>query len=485
MGGSSQFLLRKCCGPGQVYTAGGAFSNGSNQFCVDYGTSNHPASTLIEVSQQLFFAQQHSNFEDVTNFEIDSGFPHDCSPSGLMLLEPESMTADRFYPLASGHLVIPHRFWLFQPDHYCMEDFFLDDNFNKVRRSAIICTEQTESFPATAVDHRGRLNLDFLPELETSSALMELSGRRVIRKCCDLNEVYSVANHSCIPKEGYATQYFDDLKNQEANGEDLFFHVGLLDCPDQLQAAIFAVNPDSGRLRIKMEETDENWEEVSIYCLDDFVVFFDDGFPETINLASFCPPQYPHLTPSVESVTDRGLSIPKCCPSGHIVEGNRCQHLKLGDKVEKMTEKTLLRTLQNFSETNISAGILGPNVTLSCGLSTAYPLLSAGKYVLATPSFKNDENNSLSFSLHYYVEQYWDFNVTLKPFCLDLELFRTIDEVYYEPTVWYCTSPSHVSGHYPILLYVSSAALVATFIIYFLIPASGIYDHLFLTPVYF
>jgi len=359
-----------------------------------------------------------------------------------------------------------------------MEDFFLDDNFNNVRRSAIICLDRIEPFPASALDHRGHLNLNFLPGVETSSALTKLmNGQKVIRKCCDINQVFSVANLSCIAKQEYATTYFDDLQNEaEVNGEDLFFHVGpRLNCPDELTTTIFTFSPDSGRLRIKMEETDENWQEVITYCLDDFVIFFEDELPETINVARFCLPQYPNLIPSVDS-NDQGLSVPRCCPTGYVVEGHQCQPLNLGDKANKISESVLLRALQSYSDMDldVSTGILAPNITLSCGLTTSYSLHSANNLTLATPSFKMDENNSLVFALHYYVDQYWDFNVTLKLFCLDMQLFRTAGDVSYEPTVWFCPSPSHVSGHYPVLLYISSVALVATFIIYFFIPASGI-----------
>jgi len=171
-----------------------------------------------------------------------------------------------------------------------MEDFFLDDNFDYVRRSAIICLDRIEPFPAAALDHRGRLNLNFLPELEIS--LTKFSGRRVIRKCCDINQVYSVANQSCIPKQDYASPYLDDLQNSALNSEGLFFHIALLDCLDQLQTTIFAVNPDSGRLRIKMEETDENWQEVTNYCVDDFLFLFEDKLLEIVTLANYCPPQF-------------------------------------------------------------------------------------------------------------------------------------------------------------------------------------------------
>lgn len=66
------------------------------------------------------------------DFDIKSGFPENCDE--MMLLEPDAMPTDRFYPLVNGDLVVPHRFWVFPPESHCMEDFFADDDFNKVRK---------------------------------------------------------------------------------------------------------------------------------------------------------------------------------------------------------------------------------------------------------------------------------------------------------------------------------------------------------------
>ncbi len=293
---TNSFLLRKCCGPGQVYTKNRA--NNKNQPCADYRTPSQRESTFITVSQQLFFA--HQNSSNAFKFKIDSGFPRNCSPDRLLVLEPESIPADSFYPLASGHLVVPHRFWLFQPDHYCTEE--LDENFNKVKRSAIICTERIELFPSSnAVDYLGRLNLDFLPGAKTSSGLTKLSGRRVIRKCCDINQVYSVAIHRCIPKQDYATTYFNDLENPQIEGGDLFFRVGSVDCPiPLLQTDIFSTSADPSKLLVKQEETDKNWQEVSLFCLEDFVFFFENDLHETGTFAQYCPAQHQDFTPSIE-----------------------------------------------------------------------------------------------------------------------------------------------------------------------------------------
>ena len=89
--------------------------------------------TLIEVTQQLFLIQDHHKQLSTKDFEIEDGFPRNCSQeSNLLILEPDIMQADRFYPLVSGQLVVPHRFWIFDRSDYCMEDFFINNDFNKV-----------------------------------------------------------------------------------------------------------------------------------------------------------------------------------------------------------------------------------------------------------------------------------------------------------------------------------------------------------------
>ena len=136
----SKFLLRKCCGPGQVYHIN-SIEGSSNKSCVNYSASSHPSPTLIEVSQQLFFIQhdvQHRQL-NTEDFEIEDGFPRNCSQdSNLLILEPDIMQADRFYPLLSGQLVVPHRFWLFDRQDYCMEDLFINNDFNKVCATLLI-----------------------------------------------------------------------------------------------------------------------------------------------------------------------------------------------------------------------------------------------------------------------------------------------------------------------------------------------------------
>lgn len=128
----TKFRLRKCCGPGQVYHINTQVEG--NNRCVNYSISaSHPSSTMIEISQQLFFSKETLLPQYASeDFLVDTGFPRNCTPD--LTLEPDTLMADRFYPLASGQLVVPHRFWLLQPENHCMEDFFYDDDFNRVSR---------------------------------------------------------------------------------------------------------------------------------------------------------------------------------------------------------------------------------------------------------------------------------------------------------------------------------------------------------------
>lgn len=100
--------------------------------CVEYSITAHPPSSHFEYQQHIFFGPEknwppHYVLED---FEIETGFPSNCTD--VTLLQPDMLVADVFYPLASGQLVVPHRFWLFDYKDYCIEDYFQEEDFSKV-----------------------------------------------------------------------------------------------------------------------------------------------------------------------------------------------------------------------------------------------------------------------------------------------------------------------------------------------------------------
>ena len=131
-------MIRKCCGPGQVYNFNREEDVADRRDrCVKHSiTCSNPSSQ--NYSRQIFFGSEQTvpsqyAIEDV---EIEAGFPSNCTPdrygSTLILLEPDMRMADLFYPIASGQLLVPHRFWVLQTEPQCIETFFLDGNFQTV-----------------------------------------------------------------------------------------------------------------------------------------------------------------------------------------------------------------------------------------------------------------------------------------------------------------------------------------------------------------
>lgn len=70
------------------------------------------------------------------NFQVIEGSPLSCSPD--LYLRPDIYMADQFFTVGSGQLVVPHRFWYFQLEDYCMEEYFRGENFSKVRYLEIV-----------------------------------------------------------------------------------------------------------------------------------------------------------------------------------------------------------------------------------------------------------------------------------------------------------------------------------------------------------
>ncbi|KAI9556235.1 hypothetical protein GHT06_018809 [Daphnia sinensis] len=480
-----KFLIRKCCGPGQVYNFNWEEDVADRKDrCVKYSiTSSHPLLQTIVNSQQIFLGPEQTippqyAFEDVI---IDPGFPRNCTPdrygSTLILLEPDTRMGDLFYPIANGRLLVPHRFWVLHNDDHCIEDFFLDGNFDKARRVAFICTSHARPFPTTAIDVHGKLQLDFVGT-NVHVKLSEMAGRKVVRKCCDRHEVYS-RNLVCVDNKAAATQFFDDLQLSESS--ELFFRFGSPDCfrpYSHRQRTIQFQLTSNGTLEIQ-----PNNQQVSIehYCMEDIVYTDSAGLPITSNLAIFCTDTLEVLPEAKVTVTGpppdtvheaevNKTEIPKCCPAGHIMkdEEHTCQLLNLGNADLIISQALNNHIQQNY---NISSTLVS-NSSLPCQHSKAITL-KPNRNTFGQLVFESNTENELSFFTYFYIENYWDFKVRHQPFCVDLTLLRNEKEVFYQPQVFYCTSQSHVSIHYPILLCVSAVGLLITFIIYFIVPTSG------------
>ena len=312
-------------------------------------------------------------------------------------------------------------------------------------------------------------------------------GRTVVRKCCDRNDIFSLEDLMCMNNQGLATQYFDDLQSTANN--ELFFRIGMkLNCPYKQQTTEFRLV--SGSLQVRMNaESDWNEQLISAenYCLEDFVMSPAHSaglLPETENMALFCVSQatpveefaFPVDPINLDNIStinyeiQEKIDIPKCCLPGYVVEGETCQPLMLHDSEFTITNalNQYLREIYNISS------ILVPNTSLSCGYEKTLSLLpSPGSLAKLKFQFHAERNTSLS--IHIYKINDWDFEFQTRDFCVDFTRFHSNKEVSYYPEVFYCDPASSfsVSMHYPILLSISAAALLATFIIYFFVPASG------------
>lgn len=312
--------------------------------------------------------------------------------------------------------------------------------------------------------------------------LSEMSGRKVVRKCCDRHEVYS-RNLVCIDNKAAATQFFDDLQLSESS--QLFFRFGLPNCVhpySHRQRTIEFQLTSNGSLEI---QPNNQLVSIELYCMEDIVYTDSAGLPITSNLAIFCTDKLEVLPeakatvtkPPPDTVHEAGhfelnrTKIPKCCPAGHIMndEEHTCQQFNLGN-----AELIISHALKNHVQQNYNiSSILVSNSSLSCQHSKAIALKPNRHTLFGQLIFESNMENELSLLTHFYIENYWDFKVKHQPFCLDLTLFRNEKEVFYQPQVFYCTSKSRVSIHYPILLCISAVGLLTTFIIYFIVPTSG------------
>ena len=317
-----------------------------------------------------------------------------------------------------------------------------------------------------------------------------LAGLTVIRKCCERNQIYSLDEKICMENQMLSTQYFDDRMSKEKN--EIFFRIGFkLNCTFEQQTTSAEFRLVSSNLQVRMD-AESDWEEQLIsaenYCLEDYVesVTRPDGLPETKIKAKFCtnqttlaaefplavdPINLDNLT-AIDNEIQEEMEIPKCCLPGYVVEGETCQPLMIRDS-ETIVANALNQYLREYY--NISS-ILISNASLSCGYGKSLFLLR-GNWLnsnLSKLKFRLQAERDVSLSMHIYKRNDWDFGLQLQNFCLDITFFKNSRRVFSEPQVFYCAPPSiSVSIHYPILLSISAASLLATFIIYFIVPASG------------
>ena len=109
----TDFDLRKCCNVDQVYHLG------------------HGIEHCTNISNDRWVS---SFYRTKNNSVVVSGLPPNCSENNRMLLRPGEMTADQFFLLPDGHLVLAHRFWIISPNDLCMDYFILADNTTQVSR---------------------------------------------------------------------------------------------------------------------------------------------------------------------------------------------------------------------------------------------------------------------------------------------------------------------------------------------------------------
>ncbi|XP_046656019.1 uncharacterized protein LOC124349451 isoform X2 [Daphnia pulicaria] len=536
IGSKNKFVMRKCCGPGQLYVSKKTGEIPDAERCVKFSvSSSHRQSPVVKKSREIFLGSKQSfpprySVEDV---QVDAGFPRSCTPDGWDFLEPELRMGDLFYALSSGQLLVPHQFYFLEFDSYCIEDYADERNVTKVRRMAFVCSVQTRDFPTTAVDSSGKLRLDFVKSEDYAELLTsKFNARRVIRKCCGHNQSLdsfagSNGKPACRENQVLVTRFFENLQELEDNSTSLFFRFGHANCSTRpIRTTVFQLH-FNGSLEIMVDNTNANSNTrlVSIedYCLDDMVEFgyvthlpyattyafycpgeepsliepeFSDGPEVTDSPSTDPPPTYPPVTETTMSEPDPTYSnnddqydnstlitIPKCCPPGHVMgEEYTCQPLwwwpterPWDEPIEPavVVSGSINDDLMTYHN-NLSATLIS-NVTLSSckagQLQQPIPLFA--QYSQIIPIFRIDPKHGVLVSFHTLVEYYWDVKSKINSFCVDQLFFRQEQDVYYNAQVFHCITIETFKSHRPIILLVSTAGLLATFVIYLFVPASG------------
>lgn len=353
---------------------------------------------------------------------------------------------------------------------------------------AIICNSHSQSFPTSAIDDHGKLRLDFIQSTPPTE-LSAMAGRTVIRKCCDLNEVYSMQTFACERNQRLKTHYFDKLQGVES--EELFFHIGWPNCvyPSYQRSTTNFRLASNGSVEIetdvenkRSESSDQSF--ATERCLEDIVDIDSAGLPVVVIQVSFCTdqeateftePEYPVDSGSFYEI-DRNDSVeiktPKCCPSGQVMdERSICQPLISLLQEPSDNDWTISQALNYYlMNTHHIATVMVPNnSSLSCQLTRVGLTDDSWRKLILQP----DAENELSLSMHFFIENYWNIKIRPKPFCVDLAILQDDKQLSYHPYIYHCTSDFHVSVHYPILLSISAVALLLTFVIYFFVPTTG------------
>ena len=417
-------------------------------------------------------------------YSISTGMPRDCDPDDVIRLDPDNIFSDRFTLSPSGQLILAHRFWYFQPAHYCIDDFFIEHN-GQATRSGFICLSGIEQFPASAIDFQGKLDLGFLmkEDIPTNDTL-EWRDKTVLRKCCDQQEVYLAQEGYCsADSQGLSTEYMNDLKDNES----LFLRIGNIDCADMEltpEGTNFTLLPNGN---ILMDDYDAFTVQLhsDFYCMDEFLSYDEYNEPEITDRAWYCASQAETARRASADERRLQLRLPKCCKAGELYVDDECQPYDYSNRVGVSggLDYTLLQAVRNRFQDEEADVALDIDFYLSeplgCEAKQVYlndltndsfmvPLFQSNNATTATATAKIQYLWTCPTSL-------WKMNVSVPNFCVENEQDLVGNQTVYNQIVRYCPARSYVSVHYPVLLWTSSLALLATFTIYFYVPAQGCY----------
>lgn len=330
-----------------------------------------------------------------------------------------------------------------------------------------------------------------------STGLLSLSGSRVIHKCCSFNSVIDFDSLLCIKYGGLKSGFFEDL---EAKENEVFFHVGFecLNREHVRYTSDFQLT-SNGSVQIG-DESNNLTVSTGSYCIEDFHAKSSLGLPEISIGLKYCleqpikfekpldPPLDPDTTQTIKNEEPKKINLTKCCPPDSVIVGQRCEPIKLDETLNaEAIVMTALSTFLTERYNILSTLSYSPNVSTAmlnkCGIGSDTSDIQqqqiTQKSINSTSSdvAENEWQTTIAFendqvSLHYYLENYWDYHEMLTS-CVDLQLNRNLTQAIYQDHVHHCETIRRVTDnapHYPVFQSISSAALFATFIIYFLVP---------------